>query len=216
MNRLSEESIRKAFNESVKEKLEENKVETEDIEEIWEHQRKAYVQSAEKVLGYRKGKSKPWISEDSWNLMSERKDIKKKIESTRSERLKDRKRENYREKDKQVERSVREDKRKWMAEKAERAQNAAENGRQKELYSIVKQLTRQSNRQTATVKNKNGEQLKRKEARLARWKEHFEEVLTRHTPESPPQNEEGDEELDISVETPTIQEVKDTNQQNTG
>ena len=48
-----------------------------------------------------------------------------------------------------------------MAEKAERAQNAAENGRQKELYSIVKQLTGQNNRQIAAVKSKDGELLKK-------------------------------------------------------
>ena len=44
---------------------------------------------------------------------------------------------------------------------------------------------------------------------LARWKEHYEEVMNRDTPESPPRddNEEVDE-LEISVETPTIQEIR--------
>lgn len=53
-------------------------------------------------------------------------------------------------------------------ESGERAQNAAENRRQKELCSIVKQLTGQSNRQTAAVKNKDGELLKSKEAKKVR------------------------------------------------
>ena len=208
VERLRDEKIKKTFNETVKRKLRENRDETEDVDEKWEQQRKAYVQSAEEVLGFRKGKSKPWISEDSWKLIDERKKINAKIESTWSERVKDRFKEAYREKDKEVKRSVRKDKRDWVAEKAERAQNAAENGQQKELYSIVKQLAGQNMRQVSAVKSKDGELLKNKEARLARWKEHFEEILNRNTPDSPPQDEESTEELDIAVEEPTIEEIK--------
>ena len=208
IDRLKDEKIKKTFNETVKIKMEENRAETEDVDEKWEQQRKAYVQSAEEVLGFRKGKSKPWISEDSWKLIDERKGINAKIESTQSERLKNRFKEKYREKDKEVKRSIRKDKRDWMAEKADRAQHAAENGQQKELYSIVKQLAGQSNRQAAAVKSKDGGLLKNKETRLARWKEHFEEVLNRDTPDSPPKDEESTEELDIAVEEPTILEIK--------
>ena len=63
------------------------------------------------MLGFRKGKSKPWISEETWKLIDERKGVKTKIDSTRSERIKNRGREAYREKDREVKRSVREDKR---------------------------------------------------------------------------------------------------------
>ena len=52
-----------------------------------------------------------------------------------------------------------------MAEKTQRAQAAAENGRQKELYSILKQLTSHGNRQVAAVRRKDGELLKNKGAR---------------------------------------------------
>lgn len=48
--------------------------------------------------------------------------------------------------------------------KVEIAQKAAENGRQKELYNTVKQLTRRSNRQTVAVKSNDGKLLKNKEA----------------------------------------------------
>lgn len=47
--------------------------------------------------------------------------------------------------------------------KVEIAQKAAENGRQKELYNTVKQLTRRSNRQTVAVKSNDGKLLKNKE-----------------------------------------------------
>jgi hypothetical protein len=59
------------------------------------------------------------------------------------------------------------------------------------------------------VKKVNGELLKSKEARMARWKEHFQEVLNREAPEEPPQ-EEGEEgqELDISAEAPDVEEIR--------
>ena len=209
VERLNNEETRKKYCEAVKYKMSEARNETENLEDKWLRQRNAYIKSAEEVLGFRKGKNKPWISDNTWNLIEERKGIKTKINSTRSERIIKRRKEEYKEKDKEVKRSVREDKRKWMSEKAEIAQRAAENGRQKEVYSVVKQLTGTFNRQAVAVKSKTGEVLKSKEARLLRSKEHFEEVLNRETPEDPPQDDgEEREELDISEEVPNIQEVK--------
>ena len=187
--------------------MEENRTETEDIEEVWKQQRNAYVSAAEGVLGLGKGRCKPWISDSTWKMIDERKETKIRIDSTRSERIKNRMKEEYKEKDREVKRNVREDKRRWVAEKAQRAQAAAENGRQKELYSIVKQLTGHNNRQVAAVRSKDGELLKNMEARKKKWKEHFQKVLNRDAPEEPPQEEEG-EELDISTEPPMLQEIK--------
>ena len=76
------------------------------------------------------------------------------------------------------------------------------------MYDVVKQLTGQSFRQTAAIKDEEGELLKNKEARLKRWKEHFEKVLNREAPEDPPEEEEAPEELDISEEPPSIEEIK--------
>ncbi|XP_060080330.1 craniofacial development protein 2-like [Ylistrum balloti] len=76
VDRLKDGETKRKFCESVRSKLEENRTETEDIEEIWEQQRSAYTNAAEEVLGFRKGKSKPWISDNTWKLIDERKDIK--------------------------------------------------------------------------------------------------------------------------------------------
>ncbi len=68
------------------------------------------------------------------------------------------------------------------------------NGRQKELYETVKQLTGQCHKKPAAVKSKDGKLLKRKEERLNMWKEHFQELLNREQPLEPPQNEENESE----------------------
>ena len=83
---------------------------------------------------------------------------RKSSQAGQSERIRNRIREQYRQKDKQVKRSVREDKRKWMTEKAQLAQTAAENGRAKELSG-------RGPRKTAAVTNRKGRLLKRRKGR---------------------------------------------------
>ena len=61
-----------------------------------------------------------------------------------------------------MKRSVREDKRKWMTEKAQAAQTAAENGRAKELNDITRQLSGRGPRKSVAVINKEGKRLKSK------------------------------------------------------
>lgn len=70
--------------------------------------------------------------------MEERKEAKLKMESTRSERLKQGRIEEHKAENKEVKRSARENKIKWMEEIAEAAEKAAEIGRSKELNSITK------------------------------------------------------------------------------
>ena len=59
VDRLKDRETKEKYCEAVRKKLEENRTESEDIEKIWEQQRSAYVNAAEKILGFRKGKSKP-------------------------------------------------------------------------------------------------------------------------------------------------------------
>ena len=72
VDRLKDEETRKKYCLAVRNKLEETRTESEDIEEVWEQQKNAHVKSAEEVLGYRKGKSKPWIGNNRWKLLDER------------------------------------------------------------------------------------------------------------------------------------------------
>ena len=89
MERLRNEETRRTYNEAVKRRI--GRI---DIDQFWEHERVAYVESAEEVLGFRKGKSKPWIRENTWKLIDER-----RKNGTRTERIKTRTRNVYRGKD---------------------------------------------------------------------------------------------------------------------
>ena len=56
----------------------------------------------------------PFTSDASWKLVEQRREINKSILSTRSERAKRQLRAKYTEKDREVKRSIKVDKRKWM------------------------------------------------------------------------------------------------------
>ncbi|CAG2221659.1 unnamed protein product [Mytilus edulis] len=107
------------------------------------------------------------------------------LEGTRSERLKGRLNEEYKQKHEGVKTSAREDKRKWYNMMAKDAEKEAENGRSKELYNITKILTGERKRQHAGVKSKEGELNSERNDILKRWVFHFSEVLNRHDPLNP-------------------------------
>ena len=81
------------------------------IDYMWQKIKTTYTDTAMKVLGRRKKKSKSWISMESWRKIEERRRLKKKIGDARSERLKNKARNDYRRKDKEANRSLRKDKR---------------------------------------------------------------------------------------------------------
>ena len=73
-------------------------------------------------------KCNSWISTESWRKIEGRRKLKKKIGGARSERLKNKARIDYRERDKEVKRSLGEDKRAWINGVAQEAEDAASQG----------------------------------------------------------------------------------------
>ncbi|CAJ1053313.1 putative craniofacial development protein 2-like [Xyrichtys novacula] len=110
-------------------------VEYEEVECDFQVMERAYVEVAEAVLGTPR-KKKPWLSEESWSLEEAREGINKKILGTRSERVKKQLREKYAEKNKEVKRSIKADKRKWMEDIASEAEAAARKQHMKTLYGL--------------------------------------------------------------------------------
>ena len=125
--------------------------ERDEVERKSEIMEKAYVQTAEEVLGYKKKKNKQWLSQGAWTLIDQRKAIKQKLIGARSERQKKRWQDEYRQKDREVKRQVRVDKRRWTEEIAEEAENAAKQQHMKTLYTLTKVLSNERPRQSAAV-----------------------------------------------------------------
>lgn len=159
-----------------------NKVEVEGKSDIMEE---AYIKRAE-VLEYKKKKNKPWLSQEAWALIDQRKAIKQNLVGVRSERLKQRWQKKYRMKDGEVtcKRQVRVNKRRRTEEIAE-AENASRQQHMKTLYTLTKVLSNERLRQYAAVKDKNGNILNDKGSITRRRLEHLNEVLERENSSNP-------------------------------
>ena len=120
----------------------------EVVEKQWQDFEAAYKETAQEVLGYNKKGQKPWINKESWELVKESTRLNNNIEQTKYDRIKQNCMDKYRCKDKEVKKSMRQDKRKWVDHLAMEAEEAARNGRMKEVYDITKPKT------TNAMKNK--------------------------------------------------------------
>lgn len=99
--------------------------EVSDINSKWETIKKIYVESATKVLGYRKKNKKEWLTPGTWQKIEERKELKAKMLSIKSPRLLEWAQSAYREKDRQVKKSAKSDKRAFVEDLADKAEQAA-------------------------------------------------------------------------------------------
>ena len=111
--------------------------------------------------------------------------MKNNIEQTKSDRIKQNYMDKRRCKDKEVKKSMRQDKRKWVDHLAMEAEEAVLNGRIKEMYDITKTLSNDTRKPTNAVKDKCGNLLTEGLVRREQWKEHFEEILNRPIPDDP-------------------------------
>ena len=102
---------------------------------------KAFTETVKEKLGLKKRKTKPWISQTAWDLIDQRKNIKQKMDSARSERLKQQQRDDYREKDKEVKKQIKKDKKEWMENMAKEAEDAARHQNMRAFYGLTKELS---------------------------------------------------------------------------
>ena len=185
-------------------------IETDDelvVEKTWHRIKDNYIKTAEDVLGCKKRDRKDWISDQTWQKIEERKKIKSKLNAAKSDRLKDKLKADYTSKDKEIKKSAKEDKKKYVEDLAEKAQEASERGDLRKMYKITKQLSGKSQPQSAAVKDKNGLILTAERDVIDRWRRHFEEVLNRPEPELAANPEPGND-LDINSDPPTEREVR--------
>ena len=156
------------------------------------------------MFGFKKRKSKSWISAKSWEKIEERRKLKMKVNEGKSDRLRLRLQAEYQSKDKEVKRSVRKDKREWVEHIAREAEDAAGQGNMKGVYEATKKLCNEKPRQIDMVKDKDGNLLTKDDEIRKRWGEHFDKVLNRPAPSSVAgidKETEGDDDIEIGCIT---------------
>ena len=179
-----------------------------NIEGMWEDTKKLWLDTCEEVFGRKKTQHKDWISADTLQRLEERKTKKAQLNMGRTRAAKARAQEEYTTADKEVKRSVKKDKKNYVDSLAAQAEEAAGQGNLKDLYMITKKLANKFQQTEKPMRDKNGNQLTTTDEQLTRWAEHFRELLNRPSPETPPDIQPAEEDLDINCSRPSKSEIK--------
>ena len=207
--KLSNEAIKHQFAIELSNRFEVlNSTPVDDINALCDNAQKAFTNASEAVLGYRRGERKTWISDPTWQLVEERKRIKLSMLNGSDQESQAAAYE-YREKDKEVKKSARTDKRQFAENLAAEAQAAAERGDTGTVYRITKTLTGGFSRKSTIVKDRHGKVLTKDEDQLNRWAEHFKETLNRPDPDEEATIEDMGFQLEMKRGPITQQEIVD-------
>ncbi|VDO97044.1 unnamed protein product [Schistosoma margrebowiei] len=129
------------------------------------------------------------------------------INTTRTRVEKAKAQAEYTEVNKQLKRSIRTDKRKYVEDLAMTAEKAAREGNMRQLYDTTKKLSGNRRKPERPVKSKEGEVITNIDEQQNRWVEHFKELLNRPAPLNPPNIEAAPTDFPINVGPPTIEEI---------
>ncbi|VDP28255.1 unnamed protein product [Schistosoma margrebowiei] len=124
------------------------------VESNWKGIKEAITSTCHEVLGHKKHHHKEWITVDTLDKIQERRNKKAVINTSRTRAEKVKAQAEYTEVNKQVKRSIRTDKRKYVEDLAMRAEKAAREGNMRQLYDTTKKLWKSP--QTRTTSEKQG------------------------------------------------------------
>ena len=113
------------------------------------------------------------MSDDTWNKIKERKILKEKVLASKTRQQTKEAQERYNDKDKEVKKGCKGDKKKYVEHLAEEAERACNKGDIKSLYNITRQLSGRTSNTNTIVRYRNGKVLTKHEEQLTRWQEHF-------------------------------------------
>ena len=179
----------------------------ESIEKQWDKIKQTWTTACDKTLGKREIQHKKWLSPDTWNLISQRKNLKQHVNKTYNPQEKARLQTQYWELNKMVKKSARQDKRNYIQDLAGKAETAAGKRDLKQLYDITRTLSGKNRTISQPVKDKDGKIITKENEQRQRWSEHFKHVLNRPTPNSKPNIPPAEEIIDVNIDPPTKLEI---------
>ena len=183
-----------------------NQEETEDVEIHWNKIKVALNETSRSVLGLRKQNHKPWITQDTLDIIEKRRELRIRLLSLQNQTQE--LQEEYRAISKTAKKSARRDKRLHLEQVATEVEQAANQNRMKEVYDATKKLSGKCSRGSSHIRDNNGTLLKQADETMDRWVEHFSNLLNRPSPDEevviPPS-----EPLVIDTNPPTLVEIKE-------
>ena len=126
----------------------------QSMECVWNTFRQTVVGTCEEVLGKPPTNKKPWISEETWQKIEDRKRLKEGINQARTRQQKQTAATRYNEKAKEVKKQLRADKRAFYNELAEQAETAAGKGDLKSLYVTTRVISGKGTKRNVPIRDK--------------------------------------------------------------
>ena len=177
------------------------------IENHWTKLKNSWETTCAEVLGKKGRELKVWLTPETWDKIEQRKELKQKINQCQDPQEKEDLRAKYVEANRQVKRSARGDKRRFIHDMTEEAEMAAKQNNMKRLYEITRTLSGKNANPSKPVKDKNGKTITSDAEQRCRWVEHFEEVLNRPPPSTVPDIPPATEQLRVNTNPPTKAEI---------
>ncbi|VDP04829.1 unnamed protein product [Schistosoma margrebowiei] len=141
--------------------------------------KEAITSTCHEVLGHRKHYHKEWITVDTLDKIQERRNKKAAINTSRTRAEKAKAHAEYTEVNKQVKRSIRADKRKYVEDLATTAENAAREGNLTQLCDTTKRLSENHCKPERPVKSKEGKVIINTEEQKIWRAERYKELMNR-------------------------------------
>ncbi|VDP56308.1 unnamed protein product [Schistosoma mattheei] len=185
------------------------KEEETTIEDNWKSIEEALTSTCQEVLGLKKHHRKEWVSIGTLNKIEGRKNKKAAIKNsqTRTEKIKEQ--TEYIEANKQLKRSIKAHKKKYVEKLATTAEKASREGNTKQLYDTTKKLAGKYSKPERPIKDKKRRSITKIQEQRNRWVGYFEELLNRPASTNLPDIEAAHTDLPIDpIDPPTTEEIR--------
>lgn len=190
-------------------------IQPRDPIERWTSLKGALQKAGEEVIPRIPERRKCYISDQTWDLINQRKALNDSINDASDQFERKNLELKYHEKEREVKKSARKDRRNWYKSLADQAQEAANNNQTRELYRLSRQIAGKSSYVDKPVKDDNGCDVTDESQQLELWTKHFKQVLTVPSSNSSSTSESGEFEINIpqnehpiDESTPSLEEVK--------
>ena len=181
--KLNERAHAECFEQNLAEKLQNRPIlDTDSAEEMWGSVVTILQEVCENVLGNVNSTRKDWMSEDTWRLIHERKEVHiALLNASGAERR--RLKKLYSDLRKKISRAGRRDQRCFIANLATKAEEAAYRNNARELYRLQKELSNCKVTTEKPVRAEDGSLITGETEQIERWTDYFEALLNRPTNE---------------------------------
>ena len=169
----------------------------QSVELEWDGFKSALSVSANHHLGHSRRKRRDWISAPTIAL----------VEETRQARVS--KSNDYRKLRRRTTQAVKRDRNEYWRSVAEETERAAACGDTRKLYQMLKRVSRKISSVSDTLLSCSGDPIEDFSERLARWHDHFRDLLNHAPPSAPAEPNNVAVEYECNTDLPTVEEIRE-------